>query len=58
MRLITNPDGFSLLDRMGDTLASASDLQALLDAVDAGVAERPRAILARHPTSTALASVR
>ena len=58
MRLIAEPDGFILLDRVGDTLASASDLQALLDAVDAGVAERPRVMLARHAASAVLASVR
>jgi hypothetical protein len=42
MMVVLNDDGFRLVDSNGDLLASASDLPALLDAVDGGVAEPPR----------------
>ncbi|MCW3477612.1 hypothetical protein [Limobrevibacterium gyesilva] len=42
MLLVAGVDGYLLQDATGETLAFASDLPALLDAVDAGVAEPPR----------------
>ena len=39
--LASDDDGFVLLDGIGDRLAEASDLLALLDALDAGIG-RPR----------------
>jgi len=39
MRLIAADDGLRLEDEAGDILASASDLPALLDALDGGVAD-------------------
>jgi hypothetical protein len=43
MLVVAGDDGFCLLDAPGATLATASDLPALLDALDAGVAEsRPQ----------------
>ena len=42
MLLVVDDDGFHLLNAPGETLAAASDLPALLDALDGGVAEAPR----------------
>lgn len=42
MLVVLHEDGFALLDAAGEELAYASDLPALLDAVDGGVAEPPR----------------
>ncbi len=42
MLVVLHDDGFRLVDAGGDVLASASDLPALLDALDGGVAEPPR----------------
>ena len=42
MLVLLRDDGFWLVDGNGDALASASDLPALLDALDGGVAETPR----------------
>ena len=39
MTLILRDDGFYLVDNKGETLAAASDLRAVLDALDGGVAE-------------------
>ena len=39
MKLIRDDDGFRICDEMDETLAAASDLPAVLDAVDGGVAE-------------------
>ena len=39
--LVAEDAGFTLLDASGRMLAAASDLPALLDAVDGGVAEPP-----------------
>jgi hypothetical protein len=39
MLLIPGEDGYTLVTEDGQTLASASDLPALLDALDGGVAE-------------------
>lgn len=39
MQLLPDDDGWQLLDADGQTLAAASDLGGLLDALDAGVAE-------------------
>jgi hypothetical protein len=39
MLVVAGDDGFCLLDAPGAPLATASDLPALLDALDAGVAE-------------------
>ena len=43
MKLILDDDGFRVCDELDDPLASASDLPALLDALDGGVAEPVRA---------------
>ena len=43
MKLILDDDGFRVCDELDDMLASASDLPALLDALDGGVAEPVRA---------------
>jgi hypothetical protein len=48
MLVVLRDDGFSLLDSVGEVLASASDLPALLDAVDGGVAEPPRRSARHH----------
>lgn len=47
MKLTLDDDGFRVCDELDDVLASASDLPALLDALDGGVAEPVRAV----PTS-------
>jgi hypothetical protein len=39
MLLIPDDDGFSLVQEDGQVLAAASDLPALLDALDGGIAE-------------------
>jgi hypothetical protein len=41
VRLVADPDGWRLEDELGETLATASGLPALLDAVDGGVAAGP-----------------
>ncbi len=41
VRLLSDPDGWRLEDELGETLAKASALPALLDAVDGGVAADP-----------------
>jgi hypothetical protein len=41
VRLVADPDGWRLEDELGETLATASGLPALLDAVDSGVAAGP-----------------
>ena len=41
MLVVPHDGGFRLVDTGGDILASASDLPALLDAVDGGIAEPP-----------------
>ena len=41
MRLVLNEPELRLEDAAGEALAAASDLPALLDAVDGGVAEMP-----------------
>lgn len=41
MLLILREDGFCLSTELGEALATASDLTALLDALDGGVAEGP-----------------
>ncbi len=54
MILVLDDDGFRLRDERSDTLATASDLPALFDAVDGGVAEpaqgfsRTRVVHAPH----------
>jgi len=54
MLVVLHDGGFWLVDASGEVLASASDLPALLDALDGGVAEPPRrrierpAPVARH----------
>jgi hypothetical protein len=54
MILVLDDDGFRLRDEQSDTLATASDLPALFDAVDGGVAEpsrgfgRTRTVQATH----------
>ena len=55
MLLVEEHDGFRLMDGPGNTLATASDLPALLDAVDAGVAElaTPPAAHERRPRAVA-----
>jgi hypothetical protein len=46
MRLCVRESGFLLADETGQTLATASDLPALLDALDGGVADaQPLALL-------------
>jgi hypothetical protein len=42
MLLVTEGADMRLEDELGEPLACASDLPALLDAVDGGVAEKPR----------------
>jgi hypothetical protein len=42
MKLILDDDGFRVCDELDETLASASDLPALLDALDGGVGEPVR----------------
>jgi hypothetical protein len=42
MLIVLHDTGFWLLDSSGEILATASDLPALLDAVDGGVAESQR----------------
>ncbi|MBV9735761.1 MAG: hypothetical protein JO209_07600 [Acidisphaera sp.] len=39
MILVLRDDGFSLSNELGEALATASDLLALLDALDGGIAE-------------------
>ncbi len=39
MKLVLDDDGFRLCDEFGDLLASGSDLPAMLDALDGGIAE-------------------
>lgn len=57
MRLVESVEGLTLLDGTGETLASASDLPALLDAVDAGVAEpRPRFVVPLAATAAFIAA--
>ncbi|MDA8049536.1 MAG: hypothetical protein M0002_05955 [Rhodospirillales bacterium] len=41
VRLLADPEGWRLEDERGETLATASALPALLDAVDGGVAAEP-----------------
>ena len=63
MVLIMDDSEFRLENEVGETLASASDLPALLDAVDGGVAEDPPApvrvlaSLSGDPTSRAMSLV-
>lgn len=52
MLLAVSDDGFTLTDAGGETLATTSDLAALLDALDAGLAARPAA---PHPVATTYA---
>lgn len=49
MEVLADPAGYRLRDEAGATLAVASDLSALLDAVDAGVADAPAAGPRRQP---------
>ena len=60
MLLVWSGEELSLEDEAGETLASASDLPALLDAVDGGVADAPpvwsgawAGLLTRHAASAA-----
>jgi hypothetical protein len=46
MLLVAGSDGFRLMDGEGEPLAAASDLPAVLDAVDGGVSEQLRASVA------------
>ncbi len=54
MLVILHDDGFRLVDANGELLASASDLPALLDALDGGVAEPPRRRADRPALSAAV----
>jgi hypothetical protein len=47
MRLCATDSGFLLADEAGQTLATASDLPALLDALDGGVADAAPLVLLR-----------
>ncbi len=47
MMLIEDDDGVALLDEQGDLLADASEIPALLDALDSGLVTRPVARLCR-----------
>ena len=47
MRLCASDSGFLLADEAGQTLATASDLPALLDALDGGVADAAPLVLLR-----------
>ena len=56
MLLAWDDEELSLENELGETLASASDLPALLDAVDGGVGDTPpvsMGILAQHAASLA-----
>ena len=47
MLVVLHEDGFHLRNAVGEELAAASELPALLDALDGGVAEPPRRRAAR-----------
>lgn len=51
VRLVSDPDGWRLEDEVGETLATASALPALLDAVDGGVAGGRRPLTLRERTA-------
>jgi len=56
MRLSASDSGFLLADEVGQTLATASDLPALLDALDGGVADAaPLVLLRSRPRREVLA---
>ena len=55
MKLVQDDDGFRLSDERDELLASGSDLPAILDALDGGVAE-PAPLALPPPASRALAS--
>lgn len=54
MMLTADDAGFRLEDELGDALAAASDLPALLDALDGGVAEEAAARVAAPGLALAL----
>ena len=54
MLVVLREEGFRLVDAGGEELALASDLPALLDALDGGIAEGPR----RRVTPVKAAGVR
>lgn len=49
MRLIATDQGYLLENEAGQALASASDLPALLDALDGGIADAPAVVLLNPP---------
>lgn len=51
MLLVHDRHGYCLIDPLGDLLASASNLPALLDALDGGIAELPLRHAAMVPLS-------
>jgi len=53
MLLRADDAGFRLADELGEAMAAATDLPALLDALDAGVADNPSPL--RTPAAGALA---
>jgi len=55
--VVLDEDGFRLADTAGEVLASASDLPALLDALDGGVAEPLRRRAARAAPTGAHAAL-
>jgi len=58
MLLVLGPKELRLLDAAGQELAAASDLQALLDAVDGGVADQSERACWRGRGAASVRSVR
>lgn len=52
LRLVSEASGVRLETIGGETLAAASGVQALLDAVDAGIASVPQPMGAQHSATT------